>query len=295
MPPRIDLTGTVDIHTHVGPSPFDRRVDGYECAVEAGRAGLDAVVLKEHHLPTVYAEQYIDRLLEADDVDIEVFGSVVLNYCNGGFNPFMVETAIQYGARVVWGPTIDARHHAERTGSLGAFLDVEAGAEYDAVDGIVALDDGALREDVVACLEKIRTHDVLLCLGHLSFEETRAIVDYLTSRGHEKVVVDHPNYRVTDLRLDQQHELVDLGATLNFPFMAISPKYHWLTSAELAENIREIGVDHCVVSTDVGQRVNPSVPESLRILGEVLLEEGFTAAEFERLAATKPKELLGLL
>lgn len=295
MASEIDLTGLVDIHTHVGPSPFDRRVDGFECAVEAGRAGMDAVVIKEHHLPTVYAERYIDRLLDAEGLDVDVLGSVVLNYCNGGFNPFAVETAIQYGARVVWGPTIDARHHAEQTGSLGAFLDVDAGEEYEEVDGLYALDDdGSLRRDVVACLEKVRHHDVLLCLGHLSFAETRAIVEYLTSRGHDRVVIDHPNYHVTDLDVDQQRELVEMGATLNFPFMALSPKYHWLTSDELAANIRAVGVENCVVSSDVGQRVNPSVPESLRILGEVLLDEGFTVAEFERMAGRRPKELLGL-
>ncbi|WP_435348570.1 DUF6282 family protein [Haloarchaeobius sp. HRN-SO-5] len=295
MRDRIDLSGAVDLHTHVGPSPFDRRVDGYECAIEAAAAGMDAVVMKEHHLPTVYAEPYIDRLLDRDGTDIEMLGSVVLNYCNGGFNPFVVEAAIQYGARVVWGPTIDARHHAEQTGSLGAFLGVDAGREYDGRDGIYALeDDGTLRPEVCLCLDKVVDGDLLFCLGHLSFEETREVVTYLTERGHDRVVIDHPNYHVTDLDLDQQRELVDLGATLNFPFMAISPKYHWISSADLAENIRDVGVENCVVSSDVGQLVNPSVPESLRILGETLLEEGFAPAEFEQLVETKPKELLGL-
>lgn len=295
MPDRLDLTGAVDLHTHVGPSPFDRRVDGYESALEAGNAGMDAIVMKEHFLPTAYATPYIERLLERDGVDVEAFGSIVLNYCNGGFNPFAVQAALDYGAKVVWGPTIDAAHHAQQTGQLGAFLDVEAGEEYAEREGLRALDsDGHLSDDVRLCIEKIAANDVVLALGHLSFEETRAIVEYAAAIGHNKVVVDHPNYRVTDLSLDQQDELASLGATLNFPFMAISPKYHWIESYELADNIRHVGVDNCVLSSDVGQRVNPSVPESLRILGEVLRSEGLSVAEIEQMMSRTPKRLLDM-
>lgn len=295
MSDRVEATSTVDIHTHVGPSPFDRRVNGYEAAIEAGGAGMDAIVMKEHFFPTAYATPYIDRLLEQDDIDIEVLGSTVLNYCNGGFNPFAVQAAIDYGASVVWGPTIDARHHANQTGELGAFLNVEAGKEYADKEGITALDsDSDLRDDVRLCIEKVAANDIVLALGHLSFEETRAIAGYATDLGHEKILIDHPNYAVTDLDRDQQAELVALGAVLNFPFMAISPKYHWIGSDRLAQNIREIGVDNCVISSDVGQQVNPSVPESIRIFGEVLLSEGFSISEFRAMAEQQPKRLLGL-
>lgn len=295
MTDRIDVTGTVDIHTHVGPSPFDRRVDGYEAAAEAGAADMDAIVMKEHLLPTVYGTTYIDRLLEREGTDIDVLGSTVLNYSNGGFNPFAVQSAIDYGAKVVWGPTIDARQHAEQTGQLGAFLNVDAGEEYADKEGITALDsDGEIRTDIRLCIEKIAANDVVLALGHLSNEETFAMVEYAADLGHEKILIDHPNYSVTDLDRDQQAELVSLGAVLNFPFMAISPKYQWISSEELAENIREIGVDNCVVSSDVGQQVNPTVPESLRILGEVLLSEGFSVSEFRAMADQRPKRLLDL-
>lgn len=295
MVPKISLDGAVDLHTHCGPSPFDRRVDGYNCAREVAAAGMHGVVLKEHHLPTVYAVPYIDRLLAAEDRDVNVIGSVVLNYCNGGFNPFAVQSAIEYGAKVIWGPTIDARHHAEQTGSLGAFLGVDAGEEYADKAGITALnDDGELTADVQLCLNKIVDNNLLFCLGHLSFEETLAVAKYLSDRGHERFVVDHPTYGVTDLDLDQQEALVDHGAYLNFPFMAISEEYGWTTSEAIYENIRAIGTDHCLLSSDVGQMANPSVPESLRRLGEALIEEGLSVAEFRTLIEHHPKQLLGL-
>lgn len=295
MPAGFDLTGAVDVHTHVGPSPIDRRVDGFECAVEAGNAGMDALVVKEHFFPTAYATTYVRRLLEREGRDVEAFGSIVLNYCNGGFNPFAVQAALDYGARVVWGPTIDARHHAEQTGELGSFLDVEAGEEYAGVDGITALDaDGDLREEVRLCVDKVSRADVVLALGHLSFAETRAVVEYAADRGHEKVLVDHPNYHVTDLDVDQQEELVALGATLNFPYLALSPEYRWLDEEELAANVRRVGVDNCVLSSDTGQPGTPSVPESLRLLADALRSEGLSTADLRTMLEDTPKRLLGL-
>jgi len=290
----VDITGAVDLHTHVGPSLFDRRVDGYECATEAARAGVDAVVMKEHHLPTVYGVPYIDRLLERDGADVDVFGSVVLNYCNGGFNPFVVEAAIEYGAVVVWGPTLDAKHHAEVTGDLGGFLDVEAGEAYDSVAGITALSDGQLREEVRRCVEKVAAADVVLALGHLSYPETKAVVEYAADLGHERVLIDHPNYPVTGLSHAQQEELVALGATLNFPFLGISEPHGWMSGTEMAENIRTVGVDNCVVSSDVGQQESPSVPDALRQLGAALHAEGLSGSEFTAMVEHRPKDLLNV-
>jgi hypothetical protein len=294
MTDEVDLTGAVDLHTHVGPSMFGRRVDGYECAAEAAEAGMDAVVMKEHHLPTAYGKAYIDRLLERDGVDIDVFGSLVCNYSNGGFNPFAVETAIGYGAKVIWGPTIDAKHHADVSGDLGGFLDVEAGEEYDDVEGVTALSDGTLREDVKRCIEKTATHDVVLALGHLSYRETKAMVEYAADLGHERIVIDHPNYEITGLDHDQQRELAELGATLNFPFLGISEAYGWTTGTDLAANIRAVGVDNCIVSSDGGQAKSPSAPAGLRTLGEALFAQGISESEFEAMVERRPKELLGL-
>lgn len=292
----ISLEGAVDLHAHVAPSVFDRRVDGYEHAIEAAEAGLDAVVLKEHHLPTIYGVPFIQRLLERGDAEIQVFGGIVLNYCNGGYNPFAVQSAIEYNSKVVWAPTVDARNHGQKTGGVGTYLNVtDTGDEYRDVDGLYALDaSGALKEEVSSCLNKVIENDVILAIGHLSYEETKSMVEYVVDRGHKKVIVDHPNYYITDFDIDQQRELASLGAILNFMFIGLSPKFHYISSRELYENIREIGVDNCVVASDMGQVANPSTPEALRIMGELLLEEGLTAEEYQTMVETTPKRLLGL-
>jgi len=295
MEETVPLDGAIDVHTHVGPSPFDRRVNGFECAMEVANAGMGGVVLKKHHLPTTASTPYIDRLLSREGADVDVIGSAVLNYCNGGFNPFVVQSTIDAGAGVVWGPTLDARNHAERTGELGAFFGVDAGPEYEGKTGITAFDDdGDLREDVRLCIEKIVDNDVVLALGHLSNKETHAITEYAADLGNKKVLIDHPEYPVTDLNGEQQAELVSLGATLNFPFLSVSAEYGWSSAERIADRIRSVGIENCVVSSDVGQLTTPSAPEGLRSLGRQLLDEGFSIADFKALVKTNPKRLLGV-
>lgn len=293
----VSLDGVVDIHAHCGPSKLPRRVDGYELAVEAAEAGMDAVVMKEHFLPTAYGVTYIERLLAEQDIDIEVFGSAVLNYPVGGFNPFAVQSALDYDAKVIWAPTIDAKNDGDKSGGLGKKLGVDGGVapEYKGKAGLSALnDDGELDADVKLCIDKMAEAGAVFCVGHLSHEETFAIAEYTDSIGYEKLVIDHPNYYITELDYDQQQELAEYGATINLPFGALSPRFRWASIEELAENIRTVGVENCVISSDLGQLGNPSTPEGLRMFGEMLLMQGFTEAEFHTLAADTPKALLDM-
>lgn len=295
MSDSIDITGAVDLHSHASPSPFNRRVDGYECASQCAAAGMDAVVLKEHYLPTVYGIDYIDRLLAANDEEIQVFGSVVLNYCNGGFNPFMVQAALDYGAKVIWAPTIDAKNHGDKTDGVGRFLGVEElPEEYHGIAGLSALESGELTDDVRLCIRKIAEEDAILAVGHLTYDETEAMVAYASELGHDKIVIDHPLFGITDFDRDQMAKLVSLGAYLNFPYNGLGPRFRWSSTEEIVALVDAFGVDHCVVSSDVGQVGNPSAPEALQMMGELLVMEGLSADEYETLVEDNPKDLLGI-
>jgi len=85
------LKGSCDLHDHTGPAMFERLVDDFEAAKQAGDAGMKAIVLKDHHDDTS-RRAYLTRKVVPG---IEVFGSVVLNYWTGGLNPFAVDVAIK--------------------------------------------------------------------------------------------------------------------------------------------------------------------------------------------------------
>jgi len=79
---------------------------------------------------------------------------------------------------------------------------------------------------------------------------------------------------------------------LNYTFMEISPRWWTLSVSELAESIREIGPERVVLSSDVGQLHNPPPVEALRLLFEILLEEGIPPDDIRRMAHMNPANLL---
>lgn len=295
MNSNVNMDGAVDFHTHCGPSLDERRVDGYESAIEAAQNGFDGLVLKEHYLPTVYGIPYIDRLLDADGVDIEVMGSLVMNRCNGGYNPEMVSTCLGFGAKVIWAPTKDAYHDCEMSGSIDT--QAEQPSEGDG-ESLYALDEeGEIKPEVRACLDHIISEDAVLGLGHASFEETVAMVVYMSDHTTGTAVVDHPDYYIPGFDLEQQQELVECGAYIDYMYLSISPMFGHLSPlsyAEIYDNIRTLGVDNCLLASDCGQVANSSGPDGIRILAELLYSEGLTQSDIDVLIKDNPKQILGI-
>lgn len=279
----------------------------YESSKEYAEAGFSAAVFKCQHLSSQYGVPFVKRLLERENHDFEPIGSIVLNYPSGGFNPILVQSAIDIGAKVLWMPTIDAKNHYETFGGPGQY---EAGIKghgpygdrtdhfsdgYEGKPGLYALtDDGKLKEDVRLCIEMAVDNDLAIFAGHPSYEEIYAIFEYAADLGHEKMVVDHPTLPITDMGHEEIESLVDLGAYVNWLFVLISPKFQWSTAEEFASHIQKIGVDNSVVSSGMGQIANPTAPEALRILGELLIEQGFSKAEYKKMVRKTPKQLLSI-
>lgn len=284
------LEGAVDIHAHSSPDCFERMFRHDELAQHANDYGLDGIVLKCHHHGTADRVPFVEELVDG----INVYGSLTLNHPVGGLNPAAVETAIEYGARQVWMPTIDARSHAEHYGKSG---------EYDRglpiawerrvhKEPMTVLEDGELKPNVVEIVELLADDDILLSVGHLSYEEIVVLLEAADDAGLEKTVVDHPNISFMDFSLEQQEELIGLGAKMNYVCAELSARWHSLSPEEFAANIRELGVDNVVISSDGGQISNPPPCEMLRTTIQLLLEEGFSEAEIKMLFEENPKELV---
>src|SRR5476651_829997 len=103
------LAGVIDFHAHTGPDVEPRLVNDLQLVRLAKQAGMRAIVLKNHFMPTA------DRAeLAMQEVGgIEVFGGVVLNRSVGGLNPEAITRMLQLEGnrgKVVWLPTVDAEH-----------------------------------------------------------------------------------------------------------------------------------------------------------------------------------------
>ena len=62
----------------------------------------------------------------------------------------------------------------------------------------------------------------------------------------------------------------------------------------MAEAIRVVGAERCILSTDLGQVYNPAPAEGMRMMIGYMLKCGLTEKEIELMVKTNPARLLGL-
>lgn len=286
----IDLADAIDLHVHTAPDVYDRSVDDRQLVQLADRAGMKAILLKSHHTLTA------DRAtLAAQDVEMPIFGGIALNHTVGGLNPIAAETAIEFGARQIWMPTIHAQHcmcEAKATAGPAMFLaEVERGRT-----GISVLDEqGNVTAEARAVLEVIRDADVILGTGHLAPAESLALLAEAQSFGISRMLVTHPLMSFTRFTVDQMRSAVNLGATLEFDYLSCSPKWQRAVDPdETAAMMRAIGPRHCVMATDGGQAYNPDPPQMLYDFAEAMHVRGMAESDLRMMMCTNPARLLDI-
>jgi uncharacterized protein DUF6282 len=291
------LQGAYDLQVHVGPDVIARRIDDIDCAKEFLMRGMKGFVLKSHYIQTGERAQVVTKAVPGS----RVFGAVTLNHSVGGLNPVAVEIAGRSGCKIVWFPTVDAENEtAGRPGSevsgsaklpFWAKIQRELAAEGISPPPLSAIDaSGAVVEPARRCMERIAKHDMILATGHLGRREIFALVRTAKEMGLKKVLVTHAEFPSQSLTGDEQKELADLGAIIEHCFTTTyTAKATW----ELAfANIRKTGVARTLISTDLGQTINPPVAEGFGMFAQKLLDAGFTRDEVRTMAVTNPTRLI---
>lgn len=286
------LQGAIDLHTHQGPSVFHRH-HFMDVARNARDLGMRALVFKSHHTVT------IDRAAwaQATFPELEVFASIVLNYANGGINAFAVDHALRLGARVVWMPTVDTVMQQRHFGSIGGYGSKQAfdlPSFYAGAEPIrIADDNGVLAPGLDEVLDLVKEHDAILAVGHVTPDETDSLVNAAASKGITRILIDHPYLPFTELGdVGHQKALVEAGATLNYAFSQLTPRWYCISPPEMVEHMRLVGVDHIVLSSDLGQLHNPLPADGIRQFVQILLEEGVDAGEIDTMLKRNTARLL---
>ena len=288
------LEGAYDLQIHVGPDVIARRIDDIDCAKEFLAHGMKGFVLKSHYMQTGERAQVVTKAVPG----IKAFGAITLNHSVGGLNPVAVELAGRTGCKIVWFPTVDAAN--ETAGRLDggsaklpfwAKIQRELAAEGISPPPLTVIDEaGTLTEPTRRCLERIAKHNMILATGHVGRTEIFALVRGAREIGVKKVVVTHAEFPSQSLTADEQKELADLGAIIEHCFTTTyTNKAPW----EVAfANIRKAGVSRAVISTDLGQTINPPVAEGFAMFAQRLLDAGFTADDVRSMAVTVPTRLV---
>lgn len=286
------IRGAVDVHVHQAPSLFHRHYF-MDVVKDARDRGMKAVVLKSHHMMTT------DRAAHARESvsGIDVFGSITLNLVHGGINPFAVDHALRMGARVVWMPTIDTvqqKRYYGAIGGYGASMSTDLPSFYSNAEPLRLFNEsGEPVPGLDDVLELIKEHGAILAVGHVTPEETHLLVKRAKGYGISKVIVDHPYLPFTDLSdIDAQRSLAENGAYLNYAFSMLTPKWFSVSVPDLVTNMRTVGLEHIILSSDLGQLHNPLPAEGLRAYVQLLLEEGMEKDEVDMILRKSPSRLL---
>jgi hypothetical protein len=288
------LQGAYDLQVHVSPDVIERRIDDLDLAKEFLARGLRGFVLKSHYFPTAERAKVVSRAMPG----ISAYGAIALNHAIGGLNPVAVELAGRSGCKVVWMPTVDAANETagrpgERTEHLPFWAKIqrELAASGIAPPPISVLDAGGrISEATRSCVELIARHDMLLATGHLGRAEIFELVRASREMGIEKVVVTHAEFPSQNLSADEQYELAQMGAFIEHCFTTMhTGKAPW--DGVLAA-ISRVGPERCIVSTDLGQSINPPVSEGFAMFAQRLLNHGFGIDQVRRMAVTNPQALL---
>ena len=273
------LNGVIDIHVHSDPDSVPRSIDAIDLAKLAKSRGMRGLVLKNHYEGTAS----LAYLVRKEVAGVEAFGGIDLNLTVGGINPAAVErmTMVKGGwGRVVWMPTFDAENQVRYSKESRPFVSVSK--------------NGQLLPEVKTVLGLIAKYKLTLATGHSSPQEGLMLVRAAKDLGIDRMVVTHPMIAPVKMSIEQMKQAAAMGAYLEFVYNGVAGRNHELQMPDYVKAIQALGVEHCILSSDLGQAGNPLHPDGLEAYFKELRAAGFSAAEIDRMAKTNPAKLLGL-
>jgi len=316
------MRGTVDIHVHAGPHLISspRSADPVEVALQGKEAGMAALVYMDVFEMSTGTAWIVSRVVP----DFQVFGGIILNTVYGGMNPRAVKTAIYYGsgARFVSFGAHSTVYQANKEAQLidGKYLlHIDRFPKFveEEVSRCIAIPlNGKLSPQLKEILELISTNPhIYLVTGHISPAEALKLLEYGKDYGIKKMLVS--SNTVGGMSLDEMRQAISLGAYLEiefgrFAYTVVIPKTHYYVEPEwkstsrrnpevvsggvqlVADQIRKIGAQHFIFSTDFGVYTLPSPVEGMREIIACLLDLEFSEEEIQIMTRFNPAKLVGL-
>ena len=290
-PPKVSpAAGVIDMHVHPDPDVFGRSLTDYELATIARRKGMRGIVIKNHVVTTNDRAALVMQQVPG----IEVWGGIVLNKSVGGVNPSAVEWMHRMSGgrgKVVWLPTFDSDKHVK------TLVDKNQA-------GIVVAPNGQVTPELEEVLKIIAREDLILATGHISAEEVVAVVRRAKELGVKNILITHGLTNIPGLSWEQAKQVTAMGAYIEICYLQFmtgpTAQYKWMTHWEkvdatvVAKAVKEIGADHLVLSTDLGQQGMMTPPDGVENEIAAVKAAGVSQADIDKMMKKNPAKLLGL-
>lgn len=278
-----------DLHVHVGPEMIPRKYTT-ESLLKREKGKIRGMALKNHFFSTV------PFIAEQPEADVKLVGSVALNTFTGGLNPNAVYAAGTVARRpfIVWFPTVSARQFLTNS-------EWEVAPEWignatipcrraEDVESISILEGSSLTKETFQVLEAIQSSNAILATGHLSWQESTILIREAARMGITKIIATHCIYQKIAMPVEIQKKIISYGARIEHCFSMYS--IDKIPIARIVSEIRAVGADNCILSSDVGQTFSPGPSEALEQFSELLIGTGMPVNELATMLITNPESLV---
>lgn len=290
------LEGAMDLHCHGYPEiSFDvkMRVEDVEAAKLAAQAKMKGFVLKSHMWPTIGRVYQMKDKIEG----VEVWSSITLNTSSGGLSPWVTESALKQGVKVIWMPTWSARNDLQREGFsrlMKPWLPTLNQIKPE-TDGLTVFNDsGEIDRKVKEILALAKDYDVAVFTGHISPEEALAIAREAKKMGFKKLLFSHPDSKAVGATMEHVKEMAEMGFFIETTFLGLLPAFWRISVKEVCQRIREVGAERWVLSTDTFFDWTSPPSEMMRMFIGSMLAGGMSGDEIKTMVQRNPGELLNI-
>ena len=273
---------SIDMHIHPGPDPnAERPIDSAQVALCAQKAGMKGVVLKSFFYNTASDAFIIRKNLTPD---VNVFGSVVIGYTTTGglqYAARTIESQAKIGCKVIWFPAMDAEWCQAYLGHPGA--------------GIRILDEkGELKPEVHDILAVAKQYNMVVCSGHMSYEESSKMFDAAIALGIDKLVATHPLAELSRFTLEQIKSLADRGVYIEHVYGTTMPRLGNLDPSDYVDCVKLVGAERTIMGTDLSQVWDVDPATGMRLFIAQMIQFGCAPEEVEWMCKKNPAALLDI-
>jgi hypothetical protein len=161
---------------------------------------------------------------------------------------------------------------------------------------------GEVLPEVRGVLKVAAAQKLVVQTGHLAPTEALAVIKAGRDMGVERLVVTHAQFEVVDMTLAEMKAAAAMGAKLELcamgPLMGPAAHLSWMRQwrevkiEETAAAVREVGPEHFILATDLGQTGNPTPADGLQAFVVELMKAGISADEIKLMGRETTGSLL---
>jgi hypothetical protein len=287
------LVGTIDLHTHQGPDNRARSIDFLDAARYAKLRGMRGLVFKSH-LDHTAAQAYLAR---KEVPGLEVFGTIDLNWTHGGMNPVAVEHFAQVSM---------PGHPPEGYGKMVMMASddtvMQLAASKATTPPVYVVRNGQVTPEAKAVIAMIKKHNLSMTTGHNSGAEAILLIKEAVAQGipAERTGVTHANISPPGLTVDEMKQVAALGGYVQMctqsqrAFTPEAQKALDTRNDRIASLIKEVGADHVIIESDLGQAGNEYHPDGIAAFVRNMWARGISQADTDKMTKDNPAKFLGI-